>query len=70
MVWLTMRPAPDPPPQPTSFPDGYASSSVDVGNGWAQPSDSASFYTPFPTSTLLDAYPSGKEVGWGGGGIV
>ncbi|BGP04006.1 hypothetical protein NBRC10513v2_007747 [Rhodotorula toruloides] len=32
------------PPQPTSWPAGY-SSSANVGNGWAQASDQASFYT-------------------------
>lgn len=32
------------PPQPTSWPAGY-SSSVNVGSGWVQNSDKASFYT-------------------------
>ncbi|KAG0659221.1 hypothetical protein C6P46_005274 [Rhodotorula mucilaginosa] len=51
-----------PPPQPTSFPDGYASSSVDVGNGWAQPSDSASFYTPVAGCSYPNA--------WSGAGVA
>lgn len=51
-----------PPPQPTSFPDGYASSSVNVGNGWAQPSDSASFYTPVAGCSYPNA--------WSGAGVA
>lgn len=32
------------PPSPTSFPSGY-STSVNVGNGWVQPSDTTGFQT-------------------------
>ncbi|GAA5863868.1 hypothetical protein JCM8547_006089 [Rhodosporidiobolus lusitaniae] len=49
------------PAQPTSFPSGYASSSVDVGSGWVQSTDSASFYTSDAACTYVDAW-SGAAV--------
>ncbi|GJN94706.1 hypothetical protein Rhopal_007797-T1 [Rhodotorula paludigena] len=47
-----------PPAQPTSFPSGYASSSVNVGDGWyaSSGSDAASFYTPVSGCTYPDPW--------------
>ncbi|GAA5828566.1 hypothetical protein JCM11251_000853 [Rhodosporidiobolus azoricus] len=47
--------------QPTAWPSGY-SSSVDVGNGWANPSDTAGQYTPAADCTYVDA--------WSGAGVA
>lgn len=48
--------------QPTSFPSGYAASSVSIGNGWFQPSDSASFYQPVSGCSYPDP--------WSGAGVA
>ncbi|GAA5890506.1 hypothetical protein JCM6882_002943 [Rhodosporidiobolus microsporus] len=49
------------PPQPTSWPSGY-SSSVDVGDGWAQPTDTVGQYTPAADCSYVDP--------WSGAGVA
>ncbi|GAA6012764.1 hypothetical protein JCM11491_002554 [Sporobolomyces phaffii] len=44
-----------PASQPTSFPSGY-SSSVNVGDGWVQSTDSAGFYTPVAGCSYPDPW--------------
>ncbi|GAA6002074.1 glycoside hydrolase family 5 protein [Rhodotorula paludigena] len=44
------------PAQPTSFPSGYASSSVNVGDGWVGSSDTASYHTPVSGCTYPDPW--------------
>ena len=41
--------------QPTSFPSGY-SSSVNVGDGWIQSTDTAGFYTPVAGCSYPDPW--------------
>ncbi|GAA5938971.1 hypothetical protein JCM3775_002637, partial [Rhodotorula graminis] len=48
--------------QPTSFPSGYASSSISLGNGWVQSADSASFYQPVSGCSYPDP--------WSGAGVA
>ncbi|GAA6064426.1 hypothetical protein JCM10212_001201 [Sporobolomyces blumeae] len=43
------------PAQPTSFPASY-SSSVDVGTGWVQPTDTAGYYTPVAGCSYPDPW--------------
>jgi glucan 1,3-beta-glucosidase len=50
------------PSQPTSFPSGYASSSIDVGSGWVQSTDTASFYTTASDCSYVDP--------WSGAGVA
>ncbi|GAA5890080.1 hypothetical protein JCM5296_004763 [Sporobolomyces johnsonii] len=44
------------PAEPTSFPSGYASSSINVGNGWEQSTDTAGWYTPVAGCTYPDPW--------------
>ncbi|GAA6035435.1 hypothetical protein JCM8097_000253 [Rhodosporidiobolus ruineniae] len=49
------------PAQPTSWPSGY-SSSVDVGSGWVQSTDTAGFYKPAADCSYVDPW-SGVSYG-------
>ncbi|BGP44003.1 hypothetical protein JCM10450v2_008219 [Rhodotorula kratochvilovae] len=48
--------------QPTAWPSGYNASSISNGNGWFQPSDTASFYRPVSSCSYVDP--------WSGAGVA